>query len=298
VTDDGFETATIVKKWQDLVEAEEQYSTPEEEWIFRGDSCVRPLQPTLERIRVADYTVNRCKLENQLIRDFQRSYRIHAPIAEAAAKDDDILYWLSLMRHFGTPTRLLDFTYSFFIATFFALENQAQSDAVVWLISKTWLIRHNLKMMMVTDGEKFCQLWGERKPEAFNRIFFEERSPYKEGVFPVNPATSHHRLHLQQGLFLAPVNIERSFTDNLKTYEGHREKVLKVLIKEDCRDEILLKLHRAGTNRELLFPGLDGFAQGLASRTPILHSNLEKLAVSGARVPTDNKGYFLWGQIL
>src|SRR6202040_755768 len=103
------------------------------------------------------------------------------------------------------------------------------------------------------------------------------------GVFPVNPATSHQRLHLQQGLFLSPVDIEKSFSDNLTSYKGYEDKVLKLLVRRDCRDSILLKLHRAGTNRELLLPGLDGFAQGLQSRTPIIYSNLEKLGDTGAR---------------
>jgi len=295
MSDDGFTTAAIVRNWRELVEIEDKYSDPGEEWVFRGDSCVRPLQPTLERM-TAGTSVNRGKLESQLIRDFRRSFRIHAPSAEPPAEDDDILYWLSLMRHFGTPTRLLDFTYSFFIASFFALESQAQSDAVVWLVSKTWLTRHNVKAMMEIDGEEFCETWGKRRPEAFDKIFFQENSAYKEGVFSVNPAASHQRLHLQQGLFLSPVNIERSFSDNLLAYTGYDNKVLKVVIKRDCREEILLKLHRAGTNRELLFPGLDGFAQGLQSRTPLLYSYLADRDKTGARVATDNQGNFLWAK--
>ena len=119
------------------------------------------------------------------------------------------------------------------------------------------------------DGRSFCKLWGDRKPEAFKKIFFEEHGPYKDGVFPLNPAGSHQRLHLQQGLFLAPVSIDKRFAENLKAYEGYGNKVLKVLVRSECRDEILLKLHRAGTNREfaLSWPGR------LRARSPIAHTN-------------------------
>jgi hypothetical protein len=75
-----------------------------------------------------------------------------------------------------------------------------------------------------------------------------------------------------------------------------RTKVLRLVINRECRDDILLKLHRAGTSRELLFPGLDGFVQGLLSLTPIIHSNLGKLSSSGGRVAMDEKGEFLWAK--
>ena len=144
-------------------------------------------------------------------------------------------------------------------------------------------------------GEQFCKLWGKRTSQAFDRVFWDSNSPY-EGVFPVNPAASHQKLHLQQGLFLCPVKVGKSFSDNLRDLSGHEKKVLKLFIRRDCRDDILLKLHRAGTNRELLFPGLDGFAQGLESRTPIIHFNLEKLSKNRARIPTNENGEFLFGE--
>ncbi len=301
---EDFKTAATVTKWQDLIDAENKYSDTKEEWIFRGDSCVRPLRSTLERLQtLATESINMRKLERQLFNDFKRSFRIHAAGQQSHA-DDDVLHWLSLMRHFGTPTRLLDFTYSLFIATFFALEKQKEADAVVWLISKTWLTRPNVKSMFEKGatidgkrikGERFCKLWGSRDAVAFKAIFWDVNSPYK-GVFPVNPAASHQRLHLQQGLFLCPVNVDKSFSDNLKDLDGYENKVLKLLIRPACRDEVLLKLHRAGTNRELLFPGLDGFAQGLESLTPMIYSNLEELGKKGARIATDDKGEFLFAK--
>ena len=122
-----FNTAGTIRNWRDLIEAEDKYSQPTEEWVFRGDSSDRPLQSTLERLseglRTSSIPVR--KLERLLYSDFKRSFRVHEPSHEHT--DDDILYWLSLMRHFGAPTRLLDFTYSFFIATFFALEKQRES---------------------------------------------------------------------------------------------------------------------------------------------------------------------------
>jgi len=292
-----FTTVRNINSWKELVEVESQYAEPTEEWVFRGESREwdPPLQSTLERLEqpAAGAAWSRSALEIQFFNDFKRSFRIHTPIEVSQATNDDVLYWLSLMRHFGTPTRLVDFSYSLFIATFFALEGQRKEDAVVWLISKTWLTRYNVKQMMTHDGEAFCIDWGDRKPSAFRRIFWDPATPYT-GAFPVNPDAHHQRLHLQQGLFLCPVRAEESFEDNLKAYSGWQQKVLKLRIKPDIREEMLLKLHRAGTNHELLFPGLDGFAQGLQSKTPVIQSNLLKLSASGARVATDQQGRFEW----
>src|SRR5216684_3693164 len=48
--------------------------------------------------------------------------------------DADSFHWLALMQHHGAPTRLLDFTWSPYVAAFFALE-RATSDAAIWAIN-------------------------------------------------------------------------------------------------------------------------------------------------------------------
>ena len=47
---------------------------------------------------------------------------------------DDDFQWLALMQHYGAPTRLLDFTWSPYVAAFFALE-RTLGDGVVWAMN-------------------------------------------------------------------------------------------------------------------------------------------------------------------
>ena len=61
---------------------------------------------------------DRKELEKHLIRHFRRVYS--GPDEQEVRKDT--LYCLSLMRHFGAPVRLVDFTYSKYVALYFALE--------------------------------------------------------------------------------------------------------------------------------------------------------------------------------
>jgi hypothetical protein len=47
---------------------------------------------------------------------------------------DDDFQWLALMQHHGAPTRLIDFTWSPYVAAFFALE-RTLTDGVVWAMN-------------------------------------------------------------------------------------------------------------------------------------------------------------------
>lgn len=48
--------------------------------------------------------------------------------------EHDLLGWLSLMQHYGAPTRLLDWSESPFVATFFAYEQRSDTDAAVYAL--------------------------------------------------------------------------------------------------------------------------------------------------------------------
>ena len=60
------------------------------------------------------------KIENNFLREFQRRYHNYSP--KILEKSNRIEWW-ALMQHYGTPTRLLDCTYSFYVAVLFALED-------------------------------------------------------------------------------------------------------------------------------------------------------------------------------
>jgi len=59
---------------------------------------------------------------------------------------------------------------------------------------------------------------------------------------------------------------------------GHPDYVFQIVIDPSCRGEILRKLHRIGINAASLFPGLEGFALSLRTKSLIL-SDLPKQGV-------------------
>src|SRR5262245_27031443 len=80
-------------------------------------------------------------LEIAIIREFRRRahhYRISLP------ESDHYFEWLALMQHHGAPTRLLDWTYSPYVAVHFALKHASRpKDALpeVWMIDIDWCLK-------------------------------------------------------------------------------------------------------------------------------------------------------------
>jgi hypothetical protein len=113
-----------IKKCNSLEELHENYikCCPEEKfWMFRGQKDARwNLKTTFERLTDIAKPKDIINLEIGLLRKFERELPLYS---RRVPKDKDLIELFSLMQHYGTPTRLLDWTYSLYIATYFALED-------------------------------------------------------------------------------------------------------------------------------------------------------------------------------
>jgi hypothetical protein len=119
------------------------------------------------------------------------------------------------MQHFGAPTRLLDFTYSFYIACHFALID-SNTDSSVWAIN-----RYNLGKQIKNKFElPYTQ--GFILKDEINRHHIELANKHialdfqtKSSVISLDSEIITDRLLKQQGLFLMPTNEKESFMKNL-----------------------------------------------------------------------------------
>lgn len=96
-------------------------------WMCRGQperyGCLRP---SIDRdARECLSRVEKLKLERQSIDLFQSTARFFTDEGEKAALRDDVVA-LMVMRHYGVPTRLLDWSQSPFVAAFFACEAESK----------------------------------------------------------------------------------------------------------------------------------------------------------------------------
>ena len=97
-------------------------------WIFRGQrSAEWSLECTLwrESKNLSVPRPSRLTRENELLETFKAGAHLFLP---RIPDQRETLEWWSLMQHHGAPTRLLDWTYSPYIAAFFGIEHAVKQD--------------------------------------------------------------------------------------------------------------------------------------------------------------------------
>jgi len=249
----------------DLIKEYEELYNKKGTWIFRGHKNeVWDLMTTLERLTCIIKPENFLSFEFGLLRKFKREFHLYS---QRAPNFYDLIEWFSLMQHHGTPTRLLDCTYSFYVATYFALEDVEynEENGAVWAINCQWL------------EDKLTNKYPHFK-KAFTQSDRHLQSPKNlkkiintSGVIRINPYYMHERLSVQQGCFLLSGNITEPFVNNLLASAGSRKElkkhlfkfVIKIKVNKSLRKEILKDLFRMNITRTSLFPGIDGYASSL-----------------------------------
>jgi hypothetical protein len=257
--------------WNQLVDSHERLVKAEKHdrkrWIFRGQRCYKDpnLSTTLERAAktYAPPNADIREIEKNILREFKR--RLHQYTQDIPEEGDD-LEWLALMRHYGAPTRLLDWTRSFFVAAYFAVKSAKDGG-----LCEVWALDTKLFQAKTVLGEYEFRCIVERgdrqrhKDGAIVDHLMESPEPL---VHPVNPLRLNERLTIQQGLFLFPGDVCKRFEENLsaKKYRPKSKcslRRLKIVARGEQRWEILRRLYRMNMSEAVLFPGLEGFSRSL-----------------------------------
>jgi len=267
----------LINSLEDFLACSQEHSG-QRGWIFRGEENFSdPLQSALERYctdngfspKDAGYH------EYLLTREFRR--RAHHYLTDLPG-ETDYLEWWSLMRHYGAPTRLLDWTYSFDVATYFALEKKLKEEErhIVWGMNMDWAADKSCELLRAAGKDTGDEVRSFlRGPIELNytRCFFDVflNKPFIACAYPLTPFRLNERLTIQKGLFLIPRDVTKSFKGNLRDLPGYqnKENFEKIVIPSNLRKEILRHLHQMNMSRATLFPDLDGFAKSLEVTTTI-----------------------------
>jgi hypothetical protein len=208
-------------------------------------------------IRLADGRIDLSKLELSLVRNFRKYAH-----AQAVAPVDSIWHWLALGQHHGLPTRLVDWTYSPFVALHFATHSPATfgEDGVVWCVNfveANRLLPARLKTILQEEhSDTFTvEMLGEFPTlRAFDAL---GREPF---VIFIEPPSLDARILNQFALFsLMPAPAAR--LDHW--LEGHPNLFRRVVEPAELKWEVRDKLDQANINERTLFPGLDGLSRWL-----------------------------------
>jgi hypothetical protein len=190
-----------------------------------------------------------------------RNYRKYA--GSGSVPVDSMWNWVALAQHHGLPTRLIDWTYSPFVAMHFAtvrLEDYHR-DAVIWcvdFVKTNRLLPEKLRTLLQDEGSNAFTV------DMLGRVAstFSEYDRLSPDVFVVffEPPSLDDRIVNQFALF----SMMSSPTARLDQWlEQHSELCRRVIIPAGLKWEVRDKLDQANITERVLMPGLDGLSSWL-----------------------------------
>lgn len=237
-------------------------------WIFRGQrKACWELEPRLER---SCHVNSLLATESQLYGDFRAKAHIYTNHLPAW---DDQVSWLSAMQHHGIPTRLLDWTYSAYVALFIAFEEKGVDNDIE---SAVWAV--NLKVLDEIARVTAAKLFGLPKATSFqeaevfkiiNRAFSKDQG--QNGlVVSLLPNFQTSRISAQQGCFLYNCNASVKFRQSLEAMLKDQDcPVTCFKFPRGLREEILRRLMHYNIHPLSLFPDLDALGRFITLKSDL-----------------------------
>lgn len=145
-------TETIIKNAKDLIHSLNELPN---NFVYRGHADSKwKLESTLERTIGEKWSSNLAsKCEEHYLNLFKSKYHIYN-LNEHKPKSK--LAWLSVMQHYGAPTRLIDFTESPYVALYFALEAYnpvLKNDLAIYAIDYNAIMDESLAFISSRDSD-------------------------------------------------------------------------------------------------------------------------------------------------
>src|SRR5579883_1619069 len=202
-----------IKSWDEYLSIIGE--SPYQNWAFRGQrDASLPLFSALSRYFISFGVHPKAwpEQEERILRIFKRKA---THFLDIVPKQNDDFEWLALMQDHGAPTRLLDFSWSPYVAAFFALHNST-SDGVIRACNPIEIEKHK-----EVDLEKRGN---------FRKHFLTGSGSF---VWLGEPHSMNRRLIAQSGTFLVTANLHKSIEEILKEYPNPEDTLVKFILPAD-----------------------------------------------------------------
>ncbi len=244
---------TTIDNWEKLTQQAKRLTSVADLVLFRGQPRTdQDLRPSITREAVkfklsAEHVI---AIEQVMMTQFQQVAHLYFP-ASVLPKTAGTVDWWTLMQHHRAPTRLLDWTHSPYVATYFACIDDWDHDGVVWWVDGVAL---EAEMKNQYDDSE----WGPMltNPEAPQRIHTMR-------------GTATERILAQRGVFTVCTQV---LADHADAIEGALKSSAQAtgrslfgrwIIPAEERRSILEQLRAANITAASLFPGADGLGLSL-----------------------------------
>jgi len=249
----------VISSWEDLCSRLYDGAWKDHMGRFRADYAFRGVSD--KEYELKNRFLRNCghniKLEFHLLRNFRK----YAKIGNESFSSD----WrvMAIGQHYGLPTRLMDWTYSPFVAAHFATSGleKYDKDGAIWMVDFVKAknrLPDPLKSVLKNAGSNTFTL--EMLENAIPSLpDFESLSSSGLALF-FEPPSINDRIINQYALFSimsdATAVMDEWLLANPDLYQ-------RIIIPKELKWEVRDKLDTANINERMLFPGLDGLASWL-----------------------------------
>ncbi len=198
-------------------------------------------------------------------RHLLRNFRKYAIQSVQRPPEGHLWNWLALAQHHGLPTRLVDWSYSPFVALHFATVGRTprNEDAMVVAVNFVEVHRRMPEGLKRALDEEGGDVWTadllERELPTLDAL--EATGDGEPILMFFEPPAIDQRILNQYALFGVLSDARASMQEYLR---AHPELAYRIVIPSEMRQEARDKLDQANVNERVLFPGLDGLSRWLA----------------------------------
>jgi FRG domain len=189
-------------------------------------------------------------IERPLLRHF-RKYA-----ASDAVPVDSTWNWLALAQHHGLPTRLLDWTYSPYVALHFMTSHERAmgEDGAVWMVDYVRVHERAPRPLREQLEREGANVFTTEMLAAVAEDF-DDLAELGDFVVFVEPPSFDQRIVNQYALFSLASRPDLAVDESC---------LRKLVVPAELKWEIRDKLDQANITERVLFPGLDGLSRWLA----------------------------------
>ncbi|TGL55274.1 FRG domain-containing protein [Leptospira wolffii] len=216
-------------------------------YFYRGESNADwTISSPIER-EIDDFTRSAGihKFESRIIEEARRRAHLYL---ENVPDYEDVTSWLSLLRHNGAPTRLIDITQSLFIALYFAVSDNLSKDGTLWAFGPQFFMESSRKFQIYASENKSTLFYNDQSYLVDGYMYPQKHSNEKNtprnvtaddvlkdypfdqslvielalqgllnarGVLLLHPYWSHKRIDAQKGNFIFPLDMKFSSFENM-----------------------------------------------------------------------------------
>jgi hypothetical protein len=252
-------------------------SSLDSNWIYRGQKDFNwKLESAIDRVKFkTEFKNQKYLFEKFYIRDLKRNPHLYNK--QFSVHSD--FQTLALLQHYGIPTRLLDFSMSPYVASFFAVID-SEEDSSIYAINYFELLSSTVHLFRLKYDDdspeitKFKNGIGISDDELFKELVLSNKQ--RKFIEIVQPFFLFDRMIQQDGVFLCQGNINCSFEENLSAnheiLQGLKDNnpYYKIKIKHEWKDEIIRDLQKMNISSASLFPGIEGYLKSLKNNFEIM----------------------------